>query len=93
VIAATGVSMNTMVLAGFVIAIGAVVDDAIIDIENILRRVRLEHAAGSSRSLARIVLDASLEVRRPIVYAITTKRKRKLVPMIHAIIILSSDRF
>jgi len=69
VIAATGVSMNTMVLAGFVIAIGAVVDDAIIDIENILRRVRLEHAAGSSRSLARIVLDASLEVRRPIVYA------------------------
>jgi len=69
VIAATGVSMNTMVLAGFVIAIGAVVDDAIIDIENILRRVRLEHAAGSARSLARIVLEASLEVRRPIVYA------------------------
>ncbi|WP_320823268.1 efflux RND transporter permease subunit [Reinekea sp.] len=69
VIAMTGVSMNTMVLAGFVIAIGAVVDDAIIDIENILRRVRIEHAAGSKRSLARIILEASLEVRRPIIYA------------------------
>jgi len=64
-----GASMNTMVLAGFVIAIGAVVDDAIIDIENILRRLRQERAAGSQRSIARVILDASLEVRRPIVYA------------------------
>ena len=65
----SGASMNTMVLAGFVIAIGAVVDDAIIDIENIMRRLRQERAAGSQRSIARIILEASLEVRRPIVFA------------------------
>ena len=66
---ASGASMNTMVLAGFVIAIGAVVDDAIIDIENIMRRLRLERAAGGTRSIARIIFEASLEVRRPIVFA------------------------
>ena len=65
----SGASLNTMVLAGFVIAIGAVVDDAIIDIENIMRRLRQERAAGGPRSVARIILEASLEVRRPIVYA------------------------
>jgi CzcA family heavy metal efflux pump len=65
----SGASLNTMVLAGFVIAIGAVVDDAIIDIENIMRRLRQERAAGGPRSVARIILEASLEVRRPIIYA------------------------
>ncbi len=65
----SGASMNTMVLAGFVIAIGAVVDDAIIGIENIMRRLRQERAAGSPRSVARVILDASLEVRAPIVFA------------------------
>jgi CzcA family heavy metal efflux pump len=65
----SGASMNTMVLAGFVIAIGAVVDDAIIDIENIMRRLRQERAAGGRRSVASIILEASLEVRRPIVFA------------------------
>ena len=65
----SGASMNTMVLAGFVIAIGAVVDDAIIGIENIMRRLRLDRAGGGRRSVARIILDASIEVRRPIVLA------------------------
>ena len=65
----TGASMNTMVLAGFVIAIGAVVDDAIIDIENIMRRLRQDRAAGGQRPIARIILDASMEVRGPIVLA------------------------
>ena len=64
-----GASMNTMALAGFVIAIGAVVDDAIIGIENIMRRLRLDRAAGGQRPVARIILEASLEVRRPIVFA------------------------
>ena len=41
-----GVTMNTMVLAGFVIALGAVVDDAIIDIENIVRRLREARKSG-----------------------------------------------
>jgi len=64
-----GAAINTMVLAGLVIAIGAVVDDAIIDIENIIRRLRLHRREGSTKSTARIILEASLEVRSAIVYA------------------------
>jgi Cu/Ag efflux pump CusA len=58
-----------MTLAGLVIALGAVVDDAIIDVENIVRRLREERAVGGARSTSRVVLEASLEVRGPIVYA------------------------
>ncbi len=64
-----GATVNTMTLAGLVIALGAVVDDAIIDLENILRRLRQHRLAGDGRSTARIIVDASLEVRGPIVYA------------------------
>jgi CzcA family heavy metal efflux pump len=64
-----GATINTMVLAGFVIAVGAVVDDAIIDIENITRRLRQHRKEGSAKSTARIILEASLEVRSAIVYA------------------------
>ncbi|TFD71290.1 efflux RND transporter permease subunit [Cryobacterium gelidum] len=65
----TGSSVNTMVLAGLVIAVGVVVDDAIIDIENIIRRLRQHRIEGGTRSTASVVLEASLEVRGPIVYA------------------------
>jgi CzcA family heavy metal efflux pump len=65
----TGASVNTMVLAGLVIAVGVVVDDAIIDIENIIRRLRQHRAEGGTRSTASVVLEASLEVRGPIIYA------------------------
>jgi ribose transport system permease protein len=58
-----------MILAGLIIALGVVVDDAIIDVENILRRLRLARSEGSTRSTAAIILDASLEVRSPIIYA------------------------
>jgi CzcA family heavy metal efflux pump len=64
-----GATVNTMILAGFVIALGIVVDDAIIDVENIMRRLRLARSEGDPRSTARIILDASLEVRGPIIYA------------------------
>ena len=64
-----GATMNTMVLAGLVIALGAVVDDAIIDVENIVRRIREQRLAGSTRSTASMILEASLEVRSPIIYA------------------------
>jgi CzcA family heavy metal efflux pump len=64
-----GETINTMILAGFVIAVGVVVDDAIIDIENIVRRIRLQRRAGSSQSTASIILEASLEVRSAIIYA------------------------
>jgi CzcA family heavy metal efflux pump len=64
-----GTTINTMILAGMVIAVGVVVDDAIIDIENILRRLRQHRAEGSAKPAAQVVLEASLEVRGPIIYA------------------------
>ncbi len=64
-----GVTINTMVLAGFVVALGSVVDDAIIDVENIVRRLREAHRAGSGKSTARIILDASIEIRPAILQA------------------------
>jgi CzcA family heavy metal efflux pump len=64
-----GTTVNVMVLAGLVIALGVVVDDAIIDVENIVRRLRQHRAEGDPRSSAAIVLEASLEVRGSIVYA------------------------
>lgn len=62
-------TLNVMVLAGLVIAIGAVVDDAIVDVENIVRRVRQHRRDGSTVPTATIVLDASVEVREAIVTA------------------------
>ncbi|MEU8300487.1 efflux RND transporter permease subunit [Micromonospora sp. NPDC048909] len=65
----TGATINTMILAGLVIALGVLVDDAIIDVENIVRRIREHRRAGSTKSTATIILDASVEVRGPIVQA------------------------
>ncbi|MDQ3145956.1 MAG: efflux RND transporter permease subunit, partial [Actinomycetota bacterium] len=64
-----GTTINTMVLAGFVIALGAVVDDAIVDTENIVRRLRQHRREGGDRSTARVIFDASLEVRGAVVFA------------------------
>ncbi len=64
-----GATINTMTLAGLVIALGAVVDDAIIDVENITRRLREERLRGGGRSTSAVILGACLEVRSPIVYA------------------------
>jgi CzcA family heavy metal efflux pump len=64
-----GGTLNTMSIAGLVIAIGEVVDDAIIDVENIMRRLRLNRAAGNPESNFKVVLKASLEVRSAVVYA------------------------
>lgn len=69
VLTLSGATINTMVLAGLVIALGEVVDDAIIDVENIVRRLRLARATGSTESPFQIVLAASLEVRSAVVYA------------------------
>lgn len=63
-------TLNTMILAGFVIAIGGVVDDAIIDVENIVRRLRQNHQERTKRSIISIILEASLEVRGAIIYAV-----------------------
>ena len=64
-----GETINTMVLAGLAIALGEVVDDAIIDVENITRRLRLNRDAGSPESPFQVVLKASLEVRSAVVIA------------------------
>jgi CzcA family heavy metal efflux pump len=63
-----GGTINTMVLAGLIIALGELVDDAIIDVENIMRRLRINKDAGSPNSIFKVVLDASLEVRSAVVY-------------------------
>lgn len=63
------VSVNVMVLAGLVVAIGVVVDDAIIDVENIVRRLREARAAGRKEPIIRTILNASVEVRTAITYA------------------------
>jgi len=64
-----GTTINTMILAGFVIALGSLVDDAIVDIENVVRRLRQHRRGGSKKSVARVILEASLEVRHAIVHA------------------------
>ena len=64
-----GVSINTMVIAGLVIALGEIVDDAIIDVENIGRRLRLNAALDAPKSAFDVVLAASLEVRSAVVFA------------------------
>lgn len=64
-----GATLNTMVIAGLAIALGEVVDDAIIDVENVARRLRLNHLSDAPQPVARVVLEASLEVRSAVVYA------------------------
>jgi len=64
-----GGTLNTMAIAGLAIAVGEVVDDAIIDVENISRRLRLNRLAGNPLSPFAVVLAASLEVRSAVVFA------------------------
>lgn len=66
VLQAFGVSLNTMTLGGLAVAVGVVVDDGVIDVENIGRRLR---EARPGESMFETVLGASLEVRRPVIYA------------------------
>ena len=63
-----GGTLDTMVLAGLVIALGEVVDDAIIDVENIVRRLRLNATLAQPRPALEVVLAASLEVRSAVLY-------------------------
>ena len=64
-----GFSLNTMTLGGLAIAIGEVVDDAVIDVENILRRLRENRHVLQPLSVLQVVFNASIEVRSAVVYA------------------------
>lgn len=64
-----GITINTITLGGLAIALGEVVDDSIIDVENIFRRLRENKTLAAPRSTFDVVLGASLEVRRAVVYA------------------------
>ena len=66
ILEALGLSLNTMTLGGLVVALGVVVDDAVIDVENILRRRR---SAMRNVDINELFIGASLEVRRPVFYA------------------------
>src|SRR5262249_40564611 len=64
-----GIGLNTLTIGGLAIAVGEVVDDAIIDVENIHRRLRNNLLLKVPRSPFALILDASLEVRSAVVYA------------------------
>ncbi len=64
-----GITLNTVTLGGLAIAIGEVVDDAIIDVENIFRRLKENQTLAVPRPTFAVVLDASLEVRSAVVFA------------------------
>ncbi|RID98075.1 efflux RND transporter permease subunit [Simplicispira hankyongi] len=64
-----GLSINTMTLGGLAIAIGELVDDAVVGVENVLRRLKLNSALPQPRPAAAVIASATLEVRSAIVYA------------------------
>ncbi len=63
-----GGTLNTMTLGGLAIAVGVVVDDAVIGVENIVRRLRENRQSPHPRAAAGVILDAAFEVRSPVVY-------------------------
>ncbi len=64
-----GVTINTMIIAGIAIALVAVIDDAIVSTQNMARRLRERREEDKDKSIARIIIEASLEVRNPIIFA------------------------
>jgi len=64
-----GLSINTMTLGGMAIAIGELVDDAVVDVENVLRRLRQNRQAAQPKAVLAVIASASREVRSGVVYA------------------------
>ena len=69
VLYARGAEFNMMIIAGLMIALGVIIDDAIVDIENTVRRLCPHRQKGNGMPMARIILEAALEMRRPVLYA------------------------
>ena len=63
-----GATINTMILAGLVVALGVLVDDAVVDVDTIARRLRQQRREGGARSTAAVILEAALEARGAGVY-------------------------
>lgn len=68
----TPLSINVMTLGGIAVALGELVDDAVVDVENIFRRLKENNLLPSPRSALRVVLEASMEVRSAIVFGTAT---------------------
>jgi len=64
-----GVTVNMMIIGGLIMALGAVIDDAVVDIENIMRRLGQHRKEGSDKPVANIILESVAEMRGPLVYA------------------------
>lgn len=69
VLHAAGIGLNALTLGGLIFAIGEVVDDAIIDVENIMRRLRENRTAPAPQPILRVVYDGSREIRNSMVFA------------------------
>ena len=64
-----GVTTNLVIITGLMIALVAVIDDAIVDVESIVRRLRQAREAGTGKSAATVILEAAVEMRRPLLWA------------------------